>query len=104
MDSRLQIHFHGVESSPALEAKIRERFGHLERRCPELTGCRVTVERDSRNHVKGNLFRIGLLLHRPGHDIVASRGGPKAHGHKDVYAALREAFDAAERQIAELER
>lgn len=101
MDSRLQIHFHGMDSSAALEAKIRERFAELVRRCPETTGCRVTVEKESRNHVKGNLFRIGLLLHRPGRDVVVSRGGPKDHAHEDVYIALRDSFDAAERQIVE---
>jgi ribosome-associated translation inhibitor RaiA len=104
MDGSLQIHFHGMETSPALEAKIRERFGQLERRCPKVTGCRVTVEKENRNHVKGNLFRVGLLMHRPGRDVVVSRGGPKDHGHADVYAALRDTFDAAERQLAELDR
>ena len=101
MDSRLQILFHGMESSAALESRIRERFDELARRCPQMTGCRVTVEKESRNHVKGNLFRIGLVMHRPGRDIVVSRGGPKDHGHEDVYAALRDTFDAAERQLVE---
>lgn len=101
MQRPLQIHFHGMESSAALEMRIRERVAELERRCPEVTGCRVTVEKESRNHVKGNPFRISLLLHRPGRDVVVSRNGPRDPGHDDVYAALRDTFDAAERQIAE---
>ena len=104
MDGRLQISFHGMESSAALEARIRDRFAQIERRCPEVTGCRISVEKESRHHVKGNLFRVGLLLHRPGRDVVVSRGGPKDQGHEDVYIALRDTFDAAERQLAELAR
>ena len=104
MQRPLQIHFHGMESSEALETRIRERVAELERRCPEVTGCRVTVEKESRNHVKGNPFRISLLLHRPGRDVVVSRNGPKDLGHGDVYAALRDAFDTAERQIDETGR
>jgi ribosome-associated translation inhibitor RaiA len=104
MDGKLQIHFHGMDASAALEAKVRERFGQLEKRCPEVTGCRVSVEKESRHHVKGNQFKIGLVLHRPGRDVVVSRGGAKDHGHEDVYTALRDTFDAAERQIAELGR
>lgn len=104
MENRLQIHFHGMPTSPALEARIRERFAELERRCPELTGCRVTVEKESRHHVKGNQFRVGLLLHRPGRDIVVSRNNAKDDGHADVYAAMRDTFDAAERQLEETDR
>lgn len=99
MQQALQIHFHGLESSKALEAKIRERVAQLERRCPDATSCRVTVEKESRNHVKGNLFRVSLVLHRPGHDVVVNRPGPSGAGHEDVYVALREAFEAAERQL-----
>ena len=101
MQKALQIHFHGLETSPALEAKIRERVADLERRCADATSCRVTVEKESRNHVKGNLFRISLILHRPGRDIVVNRSGPKDQGHEDVYVALRDSFDAAERQLQE---
>ena len=101
MQQALQIYFHGMETSEALEERIREKVAELERRCPEMTSCRVTVEKESRNHVKGNLFRISLVLHRPGKDIVVNRSGPKDHGHEDVYVALRDSFDAAERQLAE---
>ena len=104
MQKALQIHFHGMESSEALEARIREKVAELERRCPDATSCRVTVEKESRNHVKGNLFRISLVLYRPGRDIVVNRNGPKDHGHEDVYVALRDTFDAAARQIEELGR
>ena|SRR5215204_674591 len=86
------------------QARIRERFTLLERRCPEVTGCRVTVEKESRHHVKGNLFKIGLLMHLPGRNVVVSRSGPRDHGHEDAYAALRDTFDAAERQLGEPER
>ena len=88
MQNGLQIHFHGMETSAALEARIRERCAELERRCPGLTGGRVTVEKESRNHVKGNLFKVGLVIHRPGRDLVVSRGGPKDQAHADVYVAL----------------
>jgi hypothetical protein len=104
MDDRLQICFHDMATSDVLEAKIRERFAQIERRCPELTGCRVTVTKESRTHLKGNLFRIGLVMHRPGRGVVVSHVGPKDHGHEDVDTALRDTFAAAERQIAELGR
>jgi ribosome-associated translation inhibitor RaiA len=99
MQQALQIYFHGMETSEALEERIREKVAELERRCPEMTSCRVTVEKESRN-----LFRISLVLHRPGRDIVVmNRNGPKDRGHEDVYVALRDTFDVASRQLEELE-
>lgn len=102
MQQPLQIHFHGMETSAALESRIRDRVAELERRCPDATSCRVTVEKESRgsNHLKGDLFRVSLVLHRPGRELVVNRGA-KDHGHADVYAALRDSFDAAERQMSE---
>jgi hypothetical protein len=47
---------------------------------------------------------VGLVIHRPGRDLVVSRGGPNIHAHEDVYAALRDSFDATERQLAEHDR
>jgi putative sigma-54 modulation protein len=104
MDSRLQVHFHGMETSTALEARVRDRFEEIARRCPSLTLCRVTIEKETRNHRTGNQFRVGLLLHRRGRDIVAGKGTGKDQAHADVYAALRDSFDSAERQLEEFER
>jgi len=104
MEQALQIYFQGMDSSPALEAKIRERVTALERICPEVTSLRVTVEKESRSHQQGNLFRVGLRLHVPGRDVVVNRQGPKDQGHADVYNALRDTFDAGERQLQELVR
>jgi ribosome-associated translation inhibitor RaiA len=37
----------------------------------------------------------------PGKELVVSRDPGDVHAHKDVYVAIRDAFDAAERQLAE---
>ena len=53
---------------------------------------------------QGQPFRVSLLLNRPGRDMVVSRNGTKDQGHADVYVALRDSFDAAERQMDETGR
>ena len=35
----------------------------------------------------------------PGADLVADREPPKDHSHEDAYVAIRDAFDAVERQV-----
>ena len=43
----LEIAFHNLESSPAVEEEIRARVSELERRYDRLTSCRVRI--DQRN-------------------------------------------------------
>jgi ribosome-associated translation inhibitor RaiA len=98
MQQALQIHFHGMDRSEALEARVRERMAELEQLCTGLTSGRVTVEKDPRQHIKGNLFAVTIHLHIRGQDFVINR---LKDGHDDVHAAVRDAFDAAERQVKE---
>ena len=44
MDRPLEIAFHGLQGSPALEENIRQHVEKLERHCKHLVSCRVTVE------------------------------------------------------------
>ena len=44
MDKPLEIAFHGLQGSPALEDDIRAHVAKLERHCKDLVSCRVTVE------------------------------------------------------------
>lgn len=87
----LQIHVDGLEPPLVLEACTRARAGEFDRRCMKATSCRVTV-------AQGGPFRVSLLVHLPGHDIVVSGSRAGNRGHEDVHAALGDAFDVAERQ------
>lgn len=99
MEEPLEISFRNVDHSSALEAAIRERAEGLERFFDRIVGCRVVVEAKQRRHHKGNLYALRIDLHLPGHEIVVNRTGPKQHAHEDVYVALRDAFNAAARQL-----
>ena len=99
MQKPLEIRFHKMEPSPAIEARIREKAAGLERFSERITSCRVTVEKEHRHHHKGNLFRVRLDIGTPGREIAVSHTGPKDHAHEDVYVALRDAFDAAVRRL-----
>jgi ribosomal subunit interface protein len=99
MQKPLEIRFHQMDSSPAIEARIREKAAELERFSDRITSCRVTVEKDHRQHHKGNLFRVRLDIGVPGKDVAVTRTGAKDHAHEDVYVAIRDAFNAAMRRL-----
>jgi len=99
MQKPLEIRFHQMESSPAIEARIREKAAELERFSDRITSCRVTVQKEHRQHHTGNLFRVRLDIGLPGREIAVTHTGPKDHAHEDVYVAIRDAFNAAVRRL-----
>jgi hypothetical protein len=45
------------------------------------------------------VFGLKVQLARPGEDVVVDMERPQRDGHEDVYVVLRDAFDAAKRQL-----
>ncbi|HET8997551.1 MAG TPA: HPF/RaiA family ribosome-associated protein [Acetobacteraceae bacterium] len=102
MDRPLEIAFHNLDSSPTVEAEIRERVDKLATRYRHLTGCRVSVEKLHNQHRTGNLFEVHIVLSVPGRDLAVSREPQKAkqrYAHPDIRSSIRDAFGAAERQL-----
>jgi len=99
MQVPLQITIRDVPHSAALEAQIRERAARLETFHPRITSCRVTVEELRKHHHQGREFRVRLDLRVPGKELVVTRDHDE-----DVYVALRDAFDAAKRQLEDVVR
>lgn len=104
MQVPLEIAFRGVEHSDAVEAKIREKTAKLEQFCDNIVSCKVAVEADHHHQHQGNLYHIRIDLSVPNKHIVVSRDHHDKQAHEDVYVALRDAFDAAKRQLEEYVR
>jgi len=102
MDRPLEISFHDLSPSAAIEAQIRRHVERLDRRFSHLIGCRVSVEAPHRQHRTGNVVEVHITLSLPGNDLAVS---PEPHHAKDRYAeadlelAINEAFANAERQL-----
>lgn len=99
MQTSLQITMRDVPRSDALEDHIRQKVAKLESFYPHLVGCRVVVEVPHKHKHQGRQFNVRLDITVPGGEIVVNR---EADG--DVYVALRDAFDAAKRQIEDYGR
>ncbi len=99
MQVPLEITFRNLGRSEAIEAEARERALELERFVPEIISCRVTIEAPHRRKRKGKLYRVLVDVRVPGAEIVACRDPDKDSSHEDVYVAMRDAFDAARRQL-----
>ncbi len=104
MQLPLQITFRHMDPSPALDARIRERVEELDHLFDRITSCRVVVESSHRHHQQGNLFEVHVDLIVPGREIVVGRERGGNHAHEDAHVAVRDAFDAARRQLEDYVR
>jgi cold shock CspA family protein/ribosome-associated translation inhibitor RaiA len=104
MDAPLNITFHDLEKSEFVEARIRERADRLERRFGRIVSCSVTVAAPHASQRKGKLYSCSVDVSIPGAEIVANRNPGNDRNHEDIRAAVRDAFDAAERQLEDIAR
>ncbi len=106
MQNPLQITFHGIDHSEAVETRIREKVAKLEQLYDRITSCRVVIEMHHKNtsnlHHKGEPFHIRIDLTLPGAELVVKRDPKESHINEDIFVALRDAFQAMERQLKEL--
>jgi ribosome-associated translation inhibitor RaiA len=94
MQQPLQVTFHNLPRSDALEGEIRERVARLEQLHERMIGCRVVVGCPHRGPTKGKTYEVRIDMQLPGHEIVVSR-----EPVGDLRVALNEAFDVARRRL-----
>ena len=101
MQRALQITLRDIGPSPAIDQYVRERADKLERFCPRLTGCHVTIETPHRHKTHGRDVHVRIDLAVPGSALHVAN--PK-HARPDAYAALDLAFDDAQRLLHDYTR
>lgn len=104
MQQPLQITFRDIPPSEAVEADIREKAAKLDQFFDKIMTCRVMVEAPHTHKHKGHLYHVRVDLTVPGGELIANRSPDSHQAHEDIYVAVRDAFDAAKRQLQEYKR
>lgn len=104
MQIPLQITFHGIDPSPALEARARELANRLEKFSQQIMHCHVIIEAPHRHKHQGELYNVRIDITVPDREIAIRHTRPADHAHEDPYVALRDAFKAARRKLQDYER
>jgi ribosomal subunit interface protein len=73
---------------------IEQKAAKLEQFYDHIIGCRVMVETPHRHKNQGSMFNVRIDLTVPGGELIVKR-----EPNQDVYVAIRDAFDAAQRQL-----
>ena len=99
METGLEIAFHNMEPSPAIEARVRQRVAKLEQYFGRITSCRVIIDAPHRRHRKGKHYAVRLEANVPNAVFTIDREPGDVNAHEDVYVAIRDAFDAIENKL-----
>jgi hypothetical protein len=115
------ITYRNMSGSKSLDAEIQKRVSKLTTFCPDIVSCKVLVEIPHRHHEQGNHFHVRIDIAVPGEKIVAGqlpslhliqpdgdstreRESTKTLVRKDAALAVRQAFEAAKRQLRDYVR
>lgn len=102
MMTPVEISFHGIEKSEAVEADIRKRMKRIEAHFERLTHARVVVESPQRKGSRPRFFEVRIELGIPGKaPIVITQSNDPERTHTDVTTAVRDAFSVAMRRVDE---
>lgn len=104
MQTPLEIHFNNMERSEAVEAAVRQRTGKLEQLYDGITSCHAFVDAPHHHHRKGNHYEVRLEVRIPGKELVVNNKPGDVNAHEDVHLAIRDAFNAMERQLKRWKR
>lgn len=103
MQVPLEVNFQNVQKNEALENLINEKVAKLEQICDYLTSCRIYIDKPHENQRSGNPYQVVIEIHvPPKHEIITRREPGEGDLHDPLDSVLRDAFDAAKRQLQEL--
>jgi ribosomal subunit interface protein len=100
MQIPLEITLRDIPHSDAVQDRIRSKAEKLERFHDRIMSCRVTLESPQRHRHQGKLYSVHIDIKMPGGvELAVTRAQDE-----DVFVAIRDAFDAAARQIQDQSR
>ncbi len=105
MQTPVEIAFRHYQPSDEVRTEIAAQTRRLEKFGPDITSCHVVVTGPEGRRRNGGLFQVELRIAMPSRkDVIVDRRHGDAPEHEHALAAVRQAFDAARRQIEDAER
>ena len=99
MATQVEVHFHGIEKSEAVEQRVREKVAKLKKHFTQMTSCRVAVEVPQRTADRPKVYQIKIEIGVPRRaPVIVSHERTGSHANEDLPLAIREAFEAALRK------
>lgn len=99
-----KIQFRDIERSDKIYNAVWDHVDKLERFYDRIVSCEVVISAPHQHRQHGLIYHVQIRLYVPGEDIFINNEPELNGAHKDVFVAIRDAFDAAQRKLEDLIR
>ena len=98
-----EITYRDIDRTDKIDSLIREKIAKLEQFCDYITSCRVVVEKANENPSSGSPYRVSIDITIPHERELAVTHSPdKGKQYPPLEAVIRDAFEAARRQLVSI--
>lgn len=107
MTTNIEVSWHNIEPSTAVEAEIKKRFTKLLDYADGITRARISINQPHHPSRKPHTFQVLLEVHIPGTTVISQQPATTQGSLQetlDIYLLIHHAFDAARRQILDHNR
>ena len=104
MTNEFQVVYHNIDQTEAISEAVQKRIDKLERYCDHILNGRVVLDSPNNNHYKGKVYSVTLEIHTPELEVRVNQDQHDNHAHEDLYVAIRDAFNVAERQFKSIDK
>ncbi len=98
-----EITYRNLEKTEAIDNLIREKIAKLEQFCDYINSCHVVVEQDHDRPNSGSPYRVSIDITIPhSREIAVVQNPDRGKQYPPLEAVIRDAFEAARRQVVSL--
>lgn len=100
----VQVVFRDMAPSSVVQSRAVEYGQRLLRFHPRLMNCRIVIAAPEGRHHRKRFYDVRIHLTLPRGSLEVGRGSQRDERHTNIYAALRDGFAAAARQLEDKSR
>lgn len=98
-----EISYRNLEKTEAIDNLIQEKIAKLEQFCDYINSCHVVVEKAHKNPSSGSPYRVSIDITIPhSREIAVVENPDTGKQYPPLEAVIRDAFEAARRQIVSI--
>lgn len=96
-----KITFLDFPESDVVWIAVQKRIEKLEHFFSRIIRCEVAIFLPHRHRHSDRLYHIQIRIFLPGDDVIITRKPVQNEAHRNIYVAIRDSFNAAERLLRE---